>query len=129
MLYIGLVATLPTCYLQQLVDVSALLDHYQHHVSEHENVSFVDFLVVHYSEQYHHEDGDAHKEIPLSNSSHTNGSSIVVGFIPTTLLMNLEKTYVFFEKTKVPAIAHQNLTSDFFLSIWKPPKLSTNSLS
>jgi len=129
LLYVGLVASLPTCYLQQIIDVPALLEHYQHHVFEHEKVSFLDFLIVHYTEQYHHEDGNNHKENPLSNTSNTNSSTLVYGFIPHTLVMNLDGIHISFENIKIPAIAHQNSTSDFFLSIWKPPKSSTNSLS
>ena len=43
----------------------SLINHYQHHLEEHEQVSFVDFLVMHYDAESQHLNDESHDDLPL----------------------------------------------------------------
>jgi hypothetical protein len=43
----------------------SLINHYQHHLEEHEQISFVDFLVMHYDAESQHLNDESHDDLPL----------------------------------------------------------------
>jgi hypothetical protein len=60
------VSMVPGMDMREVGKVSALVDHYRHHVTEHHetNLSFVDFLVLHYGQSQQGSDDD-HSGLPL----------------------------------------------------------------
>jgi hypothetical protein len=56
--------------LMQLAKMPSLIAHYQHHINdENEQISFFDFLVLHYGQNSSHKQAENHDDLPLFNNS------------------------------------------------------------
>ena len=64
--------------VHELEKLGNVVLHYQHHVSDHgeTNLSFVEYLVDHFSASSSHEDQD-HRGLPLAGAGHFCGSHIL----------------------------------------------------
>lgn len=43
----------------------SLVNHYQHHLEEHEAVDFMEFLAIHYNGESKHTQDESHEDLPL----------------------------------------------------------------
>lgn len=117
---IGLI--IPKDWLVQFGKIPDLIQHFQHHNEAHEPIAFLDYLVVHFSGNDHHEK-DHHPEHDNLPLSHQHSQSC----LQSTLLANLPEKISFI---LVPPSCLSNFTptkqsflhSSFYPSIWQPPK-------
>ncbi len=60
-------AVLPGQGIAELQKVPMLIEHYQHHIQEHDGaqLSFTDFLWMHYSNSSSHKTEESHEDLPL----------------------------------------------------------------
>lgn len=45
--------------------IPSLVNHYQHHLEDHETTGFLDFLVLHYDSESNHNKTESHEDLPL----------------------------------------------------------------
>ena len=113
-IFFFLTGYIPKADYEELVKFPALLVHYQFHTTE-EAISFVEFLIEHYSE--HAAQDQEHQNLPFHQHDHCTGGILFsipffsVSFLAIPLLNN--STY------HLPKI--NSFTTSFFVSIWQPP--------
>jgi hypothetical protein len=107
--------------LSQLIKLPMLVEHYSEHKEKNKNLSVLDFLYMHYS-QNNVKDADYDKDMKLPFKS------------PNTLLSSLEIAPVLFASENlllkpIPSDSKQytlysekHLSSAYLASIWQPPK-------
>lgn len=49
----------------ELQKLPSLVNHYQHHLEDHEAVGFLDFLALHYDSESEHSKSESHEDLPL----------------------------------------------------------------
>jgi hypothetical protein len=106
-----------------LVRMGNLVTHFYHHLNEHkEDISFIEFLALHYLDQSHlQKDKHEHEELPLHNhTSHCQAENFIIE------LSNIFEPYTY------PAFIGNKSFNSFYiehffkgplLDIWQPPKL------
>lgn len=69
-----LTAILPGQGLAELHKIPALIHHYKHHQenTEHQQVSFLDFLAMHYNQTSSHKHEEDHEDLPLFHTCCVN---------------------------------------------------------
>ncbi len=116
--------TMPDAVLHQALRVPALAAHYYHHITEHQSIGVIDFLVLHYGDTDHMQnDEQEHKNLPgTQKNQHCNHAQItpIVLVTSVVLLQNPEPCI----KTEPNVCVHQNLPSNNAVSIWQPPKFA-----
>lgn len=50
---------------EELKKLPSLVNHYQHHLQEHEPISFLAFLKLHYDAESGHTEDEEHQDLPL----------------------------------------------------------------
>jgi hypothetical protein len=107
-------------YLSELVKVFALLDHWHHHQTENE-VRFLDYLTLHYTDQQHHDqDHKHHEDLPFHShqpSQNTHNCYVLPSFKVQLkckiLLLEIDKHFFSYQK---------QFSNLFITEIWQPPK-------
>ena len=111
-----------TTELAELFRIPALLIHFVEHQEESPDISFIDFLHIHYNKELadHHPDkaSDAHQNLPF-NGSH----------VTTTFFVSSHSYMVKFKNMQEgdPKLAFQSSDdpyskNSYLSSIWEPPK-------
>ncbi len=106
-------------FFEDVVRIPLLIEHYHHHKEqETPNISFFDFIVLHYFSNINHADA-AHKSLPLNHSSDVGHVHLSPTFtIPESLSVFpqivKEIEHIFFSEEFIP---NHNLDS-----IFQPPK-------
>ena len=106
--------------LVELIKIPELMEHYSNHRSESNDISFLDFMHQHYSDE-HTSDDAGHKHCGLPFKTHEQGSV----FYQFTFINEFEILLnSFCEAQNV----HMNpsdsiLLSNYLSSIWQPPQL------
>lgn len=107
--------------LSQLIKLPMLVEHYIEHKEKNKNLSVLDFLIMHYS-QNNVKDADYDKDMKLPFKT------------PNTLLSSVEIAPVLFASNNlllksIPSDSKQfsfysekHLSSAYLASIWQPPK-------
>jgi hypothetical protein len=74
---------LPSLELHELTKVSALLQHYEKHKLESPELTFLQFIEMHYADTEHHQqDHQNHDKLPFSHHQHHhNGTELVATFV------------------------------------------------
>lgn len=111
-------ALMPAMNTAELARVPLLLEHYQEHLKSDQSLTFLDFLILHYSNKDHHnKDHAKHSKLPFGNLHHQPVSiqlwyaDIYVVVIPE-LMTKLYSTVLSVGK----------LLSIFKFSVWQPPR-------
>jgi hypothetical protein len=117
------VLTIPKGAIEFFVGLPALIQHYEHHNKEHGKISFIDFLVLHSTENEHtRTDNHEHDKLPFNKHNHTK-SSQTIPFICSNqkiqLNSPLDTSLAVQVQTKQFFVG-----SDFLKGIWHPPKIS-----
>ncbi len=113
-----------TTELHQLLKMPMLAQHFQEHKERNTELTFVDFLYMHYSQPDDH-DADSDKDQKLPFKTHDNCISfltaVYIAPAPIHEFISKEKQTYFFEKQ---SHFQKNicLTSSFLSNIWQPPK-------
>jgi hypothetical protein len=107
-----------TTELYQLLKLPVLIEHYKEHKAQNTEMSFIDFLSLHYNQEFAHDDTD--NKLPFK--SHSNCASVsIVAFIAQPFTINLEKP-IYFEP-KILSVYHNVIFKSLAIStIWQPPK-------
>ncbi|MBP2282807.1 hypothetical protein H4V97_001125 [Flavobacterium sp. CG_23.5] len=98
------------------------LEHHDHDDNE-PNISFSDFIIIHYNNNQQHsdkDDHDNHQNLPFKTLN--SSLNTVLDFENPTVFSFCEPTIIFINST-VP-FCQEFYTSDVFACIWLPPKLS-----
>ncbi len=112
---------IPAMDSSELAKLPALLEHFQEHKSENQDLSFFAFVKLHYANSQHHQqDHQEHHELPFS-SHHQHNCSVhqVIYTVP-----NLAFVLHHEPATQENQVEYQT-PSDLVLStsIWQPPRL------
>lgn len=113
-----------TTELSQLLKLPILIEHYFEHKEKSYDLSFSDFLVLHYNEDHfkghaHDEDYDQDKRLPFM--LHSSTLSFVFISLTSINLEVIDKAYI--EKEKTFPFENEFLINHIYLSsIWQPPK-------
>jgi hypothetical protein len=107
-----------TTELYQLLKLPVLLEHYTEHKKQNSDLSFLDFLSLHYNQAFDHDNTD-HK-LPFK-SHDSNISMNIVAFIAQPFSVILAKPIVFIDKTEI-GFRQPNFTSSVISTIWQPPR-------
>lgn len=116
--------------LGQLFKLPNLLHHFlEHHddlndkhYNEDQDISFLDFIAMHYGNNSHHADQEKHDHENLPFKT-LNTSVTLLLAIENPQLISFSKPKTFAVTQTVP-FRQEFYTSDVFASIWLPPKLS-----
>lgn len=121
LLTIGL--TVPKDVLQFVIGIPATIHHFYHHNKEHGYISFIDFINEHCSDTDNHHDKNDHEHDNLPfNHQHTSDCNQTLTYIPFFHSVNLKFQFPLSSQLKI--VPKQFfLGSDFFKSIWQPPKI------
>ncbi|MES2794967.1 MAG: hypothetical protein V4683_03320 [Bacteroidota bacterium] len=104
--------------LYQLLKLPILIEHYSEHKTQNNEMSFWDFLSLHYNQEFNHDNTD--NKLPFKSHNICSGISLVA-FIPNpfglTFLKSPEyqpKKHTFYHKVF--------FISSVISSIWQPPR-------
>ena len=106
-----------------LMRMGNLITHFYHHLNEHkEDISFVEFLALHYLDQNHlQKDKHEHEELPLHNhGSHCQAESFMI-VSPEIFTVTAYPSYAVNRSFNSFYIEH--FFKSPLLDIWQPPKL------
>jgi hypothetical protein len=106
---------LPEQSIAELNKIPSLIQHYNHHKTEHaEVISFVDFLALHYGNSTHNKEED-HGDLPFFDSLCT-----------CLLFVHTVQQQVYFASTFIVPLVSFELSNNYHLlhheSIFQPPK-------
>lgn len=121
LLTIGIV--LPDALVHQIMRLPALAVHYYHHITEHEDIGVVDFLVLHYGNSEHMKtDAHEHENLPGSSSSHVCQHASPAPVVIQSLHLTL--THPELNRASHHVITDEFLPGNGANSIWQPPKVA-----
>lgn len=114
---------LPDSWLHHIVGFPFLAAHYYHHITEHEEIGVIEFLVLHSSDSNHMKtDAHEHEHLPCSKDAHGCQHAPLVPVV-------IQNT----EIALMHPIELCKIQSAYFLSIfpennagsiWQPPKIA-----
>ncbi len=112
--------------LSELLKIDVLFEHYAEHKVESSQISFSNFLYMHYID-HGSDNGDKDKdsELPFHSNSHNE----LVNFIVPTIIPVNHYSISFvpvFKKDEKKSFydVHDSMTSSFLSAIWQPPQIS-----
>jgi hypothetical protein len=107
--------------LRELLKFPDMLEHYKEHKEKNKELSFFDFLGMHYSD-VKHEDGDAEKDNKLPFKSHDNCQTINCNLLTVfdTQSYTIQPLAICINKIRFKQF--QLIPSTFQVNIWQPPK-------
>jgi hypothetical protein len=112
-----------TTEAHQLLKLPVIFQHYAEHQIEDENISFIDFLDMHYMHGSPKDDDyDRDMQLPFKSSVDCI-SNISLGFVPAFIEFNFDREVVLFTTKKSFPIRNQYLISSYLSFIWQPPKV------
>lgn len=113
-----LISSLLPGFAEQLNKLPSLVNHYRHHVEEHDTAGFSEFIALHYGDDSNHKNEENHQDLPLY---HVSGTTLIVMFqeFSANIVPVPELTFVEFTAYK------QELYS-FSIpgTIFQPPRLA-----
>lgn len=107
-----------TTELHQLLKLPILIEHFKEHKAQNNSLSFLDFLSLHYNQEFDHDKTD--NKLPFK--SHSNCVSMsIVAFINSPFIIHLSKT-TFFEPKTLSVYHKVIFKSSVISTIWQPPR-------
>jgi hypothetical protein len=112
--------------MHELMGVKALIEHYhahEHHDEDshdshsHDDISFLEFLNMHYAND-DHKNAAGHENLPFH---HDHPNTVVAYFFASFPNITFEAPQ-YFMVVKPKFLFEQRFDSNFFYSIWQPPK-------
>jgi hypothetical protein len=110
----------PRLAFSDLVDLPILFQHFEKHTLESPEISFLQFLTLHYGDSDHvDQDSKNHERLPFSKSHRTHTfyqiaqSTKVMNFI-TAFKVLMEIEGVTYKESSIHSV---------LVSIWQPPKI------
>jgi len=119
-LFLLLLMLMNSTEIYQLVRLPQLFSHYQEHRAENAQLTFLEFLGIHYAQgNVRDADYDKDQQLPYKTDNCCSGFNIgyymiTQTILPTVPVYSAEKEYVVMNKNAAPA--------SYFNSIWQPPR-------
>ncbi len=113
-----------TTELHQLLKLPVLIEHFSEHKELNPNISFFDFLSMHYAATEDH-DGDSNstdEELPFKSHDNCISNNISIGNPPSIENFSFDPLSVF--QKNIPIHSEAFIASSFLSNIWQPPQLS-----
>jgi hypothetical protein len=105
----------------ELSKLSALAEHYAEHQKENPELSFWQFLILHYENPKHHtEDHQKHSHLPYGEQHH-DSCPLQVWFASADFSLQLNSERV---NCEIINFYNSPTGSNFLSSIWQPPRQS-----
>lgn len=99
-----------------------MVDHYQEHKAGKSEISFIDFILLHYINLEDHGAEDAHDHtLPFKAHDNCHTFALVLGNWPVVSGYTLKPAVSEIEASEFPA--QENAYYTFSAPIWQPPKL------
>lgn len=118
---IATVLTVPRDFLLPLLQLPSLIEHYEHHLREHEPVAFADFMWQQLAGEDNHSTHHAQDHTPYSHQHSTECFQLSV-FADLGNGHFLSPRPVVLGKNKLP-VQDDFAPSRYTASIWQPPKI------
>jgi len=110
-----------TTEANQLLKLPVIFQHFQEHKQENKNITFLDFLAMHYLHgSPKDEDYDRDMQLPFKTSDNII-SSITTAFVPLIGQFSIARQIKISEKKKY-VTQNQFILSSCLSKIWHPPK-------
>ena len=112
-----------TTELHELLKLPQLIEHFIEHKEAKNEITFLDFLIMHYSSSNDGDnDTDKDKRLPFKSHAHSENFSVNAFISFSTIEMKIKQILI-------PQKQYKSYFSDFIKSaylssIWQPPKLS-----
>lgn len=107
--------------LHDLAKLPRLIEHYHHHKTKTVDVSFIDFLDLHYGSgaaQHDQEEHDEHQSLPFKNTDCTfTHTVIVLSLFKAPEIASLESVVTYSN------FYNSAFSSEFSQSVWQPPRI------
>lgn len=102
---------------EELFKLPSLVGHYTEHKMESKNLSFADFLLMHYNDNSNHRDEENHEDLPLFHTC----CSVVIFFVTENVLHQLKSIVEapILPATYIPSHYEYN----FHHTVFQPPRL------
>jgi hypothetical protein len=81
-----LVSSLMPGFTEQLNKLPSLVNHYRHHVEEHDTTNFAEFISIHYGDDATHRNEEDHGDLPLYQIS----GSVMLVMVQEFPIFNLD---------------------------------------
>ncbi len=107
--------------LHQLVKFPVLVEHFIEHKGKNQNLSFVDFLGMHYSQQ-NEKDADYDRDMQLPFKSHDGCSTAFLSAFLHSLPTGLSNKPAPASSCEYSEYSDEFLSQTYLASIWQPPK-------
>ena len=112
---------------QTIFKICAFIHHFGHHLAVHnEDISILDFIILHYSEHSHHEeDHGEHENLPFQHHHHNDQQTFTQ---QTPCLLPAPSEIVAIPNldiipSQLNSTVQQWPCTAYFCSIWQPPRV------
>jgi hypothetical protein len=113
-----LISSLLPGFTEQLNKLPSLVNHYRHHVEEHDTASFSEFIALHYGDDSNHKTEENHQDLPLY---HVSGTTLIVMFQEFPANIGPVPELTFIEHTPYKQELYSSLNPG---TIFQPPRLA-----
>ncbi len=107
--------------LHDLAKLPRLIEHYHQHKTKTIDVSFIDFLNLHYgseAEKHDQEEHEKHQDLPFKTSDCTFTHTIIIlPLFKAPEITSLESV------VRYSNFYHSTFSSEFSQSVWQPPRI------
>ena len=99
-----------------------LLQHYWEHTKNENNITLLEFLIIHYSDRSNHSANSTHhhKNLPFKSAVLQAGQIFTIA--PTSTIA-FSKVIHQEDKTPLPGYQQNNYTNNYLSQIWQPPRI------
>lgn len=117
------VITMPGGVLRYIFQLPAVVEHFNHHNTVGDPVSFIEFIHEHLFEQYHpdyEKNHPDHEKLPFDSHAH---APHVVTYIPHYYTVDLNCNYILLQHSQ-PPLRKWLVGTEILSNIWQPPRMS-----
>ncbi len=113
-----LLSSLMPGFTEQLNKLPSLVNHYVHHVEEHDTAGFAEFIAIHYGDDATHRNEEDHGDLPLYQIS----GSVALVLVQEFPVINLEITS--HAKLEHTSYKDQSYSFEKLGGIFQPPRMA-----
>jgi hypothetical protein len=104
--------------LHQVFRLPVFVEHYFEHTKDNENITFFNFITLHYSaNSVQHDEHD--QELPFK-SNHCDAILIAIALPPDNFFESIINDFLVRDSSLVPS--SQFISSSYLFAIWQPPR-------
>jgi hypothetical protein len=111
-------ALMPAMNTAELARLPFLFEHFKEHRKSNQSITFLDFLILHYSDKNHHNSDHAkHSKLPFGNMHHQQ-VNIQLWYAEVCMIIIPEFSNTYF----CAVLTEGKLLSIFKPNVWQPPR-------